>query len=106
MTPKPVLLRRQAKHDVDAALNRYLIEASEAVALNFVDALAAAFAHIAGQPASGSPRYAQELDLAGLRAWPITGFPYLVFYMRGADSIDVWRILHGQRDMAAWLRME
>ncbi len=55
-------------------------------------------------PASGSPRYARELDLPGLRSWVVSGFPYLVFCVeRGAD-IDVWRVLHTARHIPACLQ--
>lgn len=42
----------------------------------------------------------------GLRSWPLARYPYpyLVFYIERDDHIDVWRLLHGLRDMAAWLR--
>ncbi len=30
-------------------------------------------------------------------------FPYVVFYVDRADSVDVWRILHARRDIAASL---
>ena len=73
-------------------------------ALGFIDALEAAFAHVARAPASGSPRYAQELDLPGLRSWPLERYPYLIFYMERDDHIDVWRVLHGQRDIPASMR--
>ena len=39
----------------------------------------------------------------GLRSWPLTRHPYLVFYLERPDHIDVWRVLHGQRDIPAWL---
>lgn len=45
-----------------------------------------------------------ELELPGLRHWPVAGFLYLIFY-RGHDThIDVWRVLHGERDVPARLR--
>jgi toxin ParE1/3/4 len=31
-------------------------------------------------------------------------FPYLIFYMEQADHIDVWRVLHGRRDIPALMR--
>ncbi len=46
----------------------------------------------------------KELDLPGLRCWPVKRYPYLVFYVERDDHIDVWRVLHGQRDIPAWLR--
>jgi toxin ParE1/3/4 len=27
-----------------------------------------------------------------------------VFYVERQDHIDVWRVLHGQRDIAVWMR--
>ena len=57
----------------------------------------------ARHPASGSPRYAHELDLPDLRFWPLKRYPCLVFYVERRDHIDVWRVLHGQRDIPAWL---
>ncbi|MEY4713560.1 MAG: hypothetical protein RIS88_3010 [Pseudomonadota bacterium] len=103
MKGKPVVPRERAHRDIDEALQYYLHEGGEAVALRFVDALEKAYAHIARHPATGSPRYAQELNLPGLRSWPLTRHPYLVFYMEHPDRIDVWRVLHGKRDIPDWL---
>ena len=33
-------------------------------------------------------------------------FPYLVFYVEGAHPIDIWRVLHGSRDIPGWLQNE
>ena len=104
MTGKPVVLRERARRDVEAAVEHYLAEASADVALTFIDALEAAFLRMGAHPASGSPRYARELDLPGLRASLVTGFPYLVFYVEGEAAVDVWRVLHAARDIPAWLQ--
>lgn len=104
MKSKPVIPREQANRDVDDALAYYLTEAGDAVALGFIDALEKAYSHIGRQPATGSPRYAHELNLPGLRAWPLTRYPYLVLYVEHLDHIDVWRVLHGQRDIPAWMQ--
>jgi len=101
---KPVIPREQANRDVDEAIAYYLSEATEAVALGFVDALEQAYTHIARHPATGSPRYAHELNLPGLRTWSLTRYLYLVFYVEHPDRIDVWRVLHGQRDIPAWMQ--
>ena len=53
---------------------------------------------------TGSNRYAHELNLPGLKFWPLTRYPYLVFYVERPDRIDVWRVLHGQRDIPAWMQ--
>ncbi len=100
---KPIIPRELASRDVEEAVDYYLGEGGEQVALGFVEALERAYCHIASQPASGSPRYAHELNLPGLRFWPLQRYPYLVFYVELADHIDIWRVLHGQRDIPAWL---
>ena len=104
MKHKPVIPREQANRDVDDAVAYYLNEAAESVALGFIDALEQAYAHIARHPGTGSPRYAHELNLPGLRTWSLTRYPYLVFYLERPDRIDVWRVLHGQRDIPVWMQ--
>lgn len=103
MTSKPVVLREIARRDVDEAIDFYLAEAGEAVALRFIDELQAAIFAIGRRPAAGSPRYAQELDLPGLRIRLLRRFPYLVFYVERDRDVDVWRVLHAKRDMPASL---
>jgi len=34
----------------------------------------------------------------------LTRFPHLVFYFERDDYIDVWRVLHGRRDIPAWMQ--
>ncbi|MEW6444487.1 MAG: type II toxin-antitoxin system RelE/ParE family toxin [Pseudomonadota bacterium] len=104
MKAKPVVPREQANRDVDEAVAYYLSEAGEAVALGFINALEKTYAHIGRHPATGSTRYAHELNLPGLRAWSLTRYPHLVFYVERPDHIDVWRVLHGQRDIPAWMQ--
>ncbi|MBS3958379.1 MAG: type II toxin-antitoxin system RelE/ParE family toxin [Xanthomonadaceae bacterium] len=104
MKAKPVIPREQANRDVDDAVAYYLNEATEAVALGFIDSLEQAYTHIARHPATGSPHYAHELNLPGLRSWSLAHYPYLVFYVERPDHIDVWRVLHGQRDIPAWMQ--
>ena len=101
---KPVVLRERARRDIDEAVEHYLGEAGPAVALAFIDALEDARRRIGEQPAAGSPRYAHGLDIPGLRSRTVRGFPYLVFYVERSADIDVWRVLHGARDIPAWMR--
>jgi toxin ParE1/3/4 len=103
MKSKPIVPRSDANRDVDEAIEHYLSENAESAALGFVDALERAYEHISRHAATGSPRYAHTLNIPGLRFWPLTRYPYLVFYIEFDDHIDVWRMLHGQRDIPAWL---
>ena len=103
MSTKPVIPREIANTDVVEALDHYLNEAGDIIASKFIDALEQAYGHIARHPASGSSRYAHELNLQGLMVWPLKRYPHLVFYMERDDHIDVWRVLHAERDIPAWL---
>ena len=104
MTSKPVVPRASAVRDVDEALDHYMNTGEAHAALGFIDELERAYRHIAQYPASGSSRYASELDVPGLRSWPLRRYPYVVFYRAQGGHIDVWRVLHGRREIAAWLR--
>ena len=106
MRSKPIIPRALANRDVDDAVNFYLNEGGHLAALGFIDALEQAYARIGRHPATGSPRYAHELNLPGLRCWPLTKYPHLVFYVECTDHIDVWRVLHEQRDIPARLRSD
>ena len=103
MKSKPVVPRSLANQDVDDAIEYYLEQDAVEAAFGFIDALEKAYNRIGHHPTAGSPRYAHALGIPDLRFWLISGYPYLVFYVEHDDHIDVWRVLHGQRDMAAWL---
>jgi toxin ParE1/3/4 len=102
--PKPVIPRERADRDVNEAIDLFLIENALEAALGFIDALERAYGHIGQHPETGSSRYASELNLQGLRFWPLKKYPHLVFYLERSDHIDVWRVLHGQRDIPVSMR--
>lgn len=92
---KPIVARSEANRDVDEVIDHYLSENAEQACVQ-----------IARHPATGSPCYAHELNIPGLRSWPLNRYPYLVFFVEREDRIDVWRVLPGQRDIPAWLDAE
>ena len=102
--PKAVVPRERAKQDAEDAIDCYLGENAPDAALGFIAALERAYSHIGRHPGSGSSRYAHELNLPGLRFWPLQKYPHLIFYVERSDHVDVWRILHGHRDIPAWMR--
>ena len=104
MSGKPVVLRERAQRDIDEAVEHYLSEAGPAIALDFVDALEETRRQIGELPASGSLRHAHEVNVPGLRFKSVGRFPYLVFYVEREADIDVWRVLHGARDIPSWMR--
>ena len=79
MTQKPLIPRARATRDVYQIVEYYEAEAGAAVADRFAIALAEAYRHLSSYPGSGSPLLGEQLRRAGLRTWPLAGFPHLVF---------------------------
>jgi toxin ParE1/3/4 len=100
---KRVIRRAAADADVERIIDHYLAVAGTDVALGFVDALERALLHLARHSSTGSPKYALELNLPGLRSWPLGRFPYLVFYFEKPHEVEVWRVLHDMLDLPEWL---
>lgn len=98
---KRLVFRTKALADVEAAARWYAEEAGAETAERFLSELGAAYAHVARRAGTGSPRWGHELNLPGLRAWPLGRFNHLVFYVEHDSHIDVWRVLHGARDIPA-----
>ena len=96
--------RERARQDIEEAVDYYVREAGQHVGVRFIDGLEQAFAAISRHPASGSPRYAHELNLPGLCSRAIKRYPYLIFYVEHDDHIDVWRVLHAHRDIPSWMQ--
>jgi len=101
--PKPVIPSRRALRDIDDAWSYYFGEAGAAVAERFLDALEAAATLLGRQPGIGSPRWAHELNVEGLRCWSLTGYPYLLFYFEHDDAVELARLLHAANDIPASL---
>ncbi len=106
MKTKPVIPRELAGRDAEDAVDYYLQEAGNQVALGFIESLQKTYDFIGRHPQTGLPRYDHELNLPGLRMWSLKRYPYLVFYVEQDDHIDVWRVLNSYRDIPVWLRDE
>ena len=90
--------------DLRIAAEYYHEHAGEQTALGFINATEQATRKLGRHPQIGSTRFAFELGIPDLRAWPISRFPYVVFYVDADDVVDVWRFLHSRRDIATTLR--
>lgn len=99
MKPSRVVPRGVAIRDAEDATDYYITEAGEAVAFRFIEALRAAYDRIGDNPGIGSLRLGESMGIPKLRTWAVRGFPYVVCYETGPDSIDVWRVLHARRDI-------
>ena len=100
---KPAFLRPQAKLDRKDEVRYYRTHAGNTVASNLVAASRKALDQLEHDPAIGSPRMGQLLDIPGLRSWRISGFPLVWFYFERADCLDVVRLLGQRQDMVAIL---
>ncbi|ASJ62086.1 type II toxin-antitoxin system RelE/ParE family toxin (plasmid) [Sinorhizobium meliloti] len=101
---KTVIPRELARSDVEEAIDYYVREAGNEIALGFIDSLQEAYALIANHPEAGSLRYAYELGLPDLRSVSLKRYPYLIFYRDQPDHVDVWRVLHAKRDIPQWMQ--
>jgi toxin ParE1/3/4 len=98
-----LVLRQAAERDISEATDHCFGEGGIDLAIRLAEAVDAALLHVETHPASGSPRYAVELSLQGLRSWQTKSHPYIVFYVEGAGQVEVWRGLPAHQDIAAWL---
>ncbi len=103
MTAKPLVRRARARSDAEGIVDYYRSVSNNAIARDFIARLEQALRAIRLHPAAGSLRYGYDLNLPGLRSWQVKRYPYLVFYFDTPSNIDIWRILHAQRDIASSL---
>ena len=77
---------------------RYIRGGSPSAARNFLEAAYNTFEFHAENPQVGRPR--PEFGYKGLRSWRVQGFRrYLIFYREVAGDVQIWRVLHGSRDL-------
>jgi toxin ParE1/3/4 len=77
---------------------RYLRQYNQSTAKAFLETAYDTFEFLAENPAIGRPR--PEFGYRGLRSWRMPGFGrYLIFYRELPGKIQIWRVLHGARDL-------
>jgi toxin ParE1/3/4 len=79
MTERRLLLRPLAEADIEEVLRTCRADGGPAFARRFAEDLEGALSTLAAHPAIGSPRYADLLQVPGLRSWPIGKSAYLIF---------------------------
>ncbi len=97
-------LSHDARLDAAGIVRYYSAEAGADVALRFSAALRAGVEQLRAFPESGSTRFASVTGIVGLRALPLQGFPYLIFYRVEGNTPMILRILHTARDIPSSLR--
>jgi toxin ParE1/3/4 len=103
MTTRSLRIRPLAEADIDAILAYCRAEGGPMLSRQFAAQLEAALRRLETHPAIGSRRYADLLGIPGLRSWPIKRPADLIFYADDAGQIDIWRVLHGRRDLSKLL---
>jgi toxin ParE1/3/4 len=101
---KPVFPRTVAERFFDSELDKLVDKGEEKTAASMATALGKLINAINAHPGSGSPRYANLLNLPGLRHRKLGRYRYLVFYVEHDTFIDVWQILHANMDILNRLR--
>jgi toxin ParE1/3/4 len=80
----------------------YLAKCDPAAAMRFCDAIDLEFACLSRNPGMGAARSYRHPLLEGLRMWPMRDSRrYLIFYRSAKDGIEIVRIIHASRDIAA-----
>ena len=97
-------------HRTDAALSdlneqaKYIQRDSPEAAIRFLAAAETSFQLLATMPELGQRQEFGRAELAELRAWQVRGFEnYVIFYRPIERGIEVLRVLHAARDIAAIL---
>ena len=99
-----IIRRPSADRDLVEFFRHYAREAGIRVADRFFAQAKATFSRLAAMPGMGARYQPEEPLYAGLRYFPVSRFRmYLVFYLPIPEGIEVLRILHGARDIAAIL---
>ncbi|HSW29046.1 MAG TPA: type II toxin-antitoxin system RelE/ParE family toxin [Longimicrobiales bacterium] len=104
MKATQVVVTALADDDIRRAAEFYVAEGSISLAMDFLSAVERTLGQMKAHPAAGSPRYAHELDLPGLRHRRVPGYPYLIFYGDEGPTVSVWRVLHEEQDIPVHLR--
>lgn len=100
---KRLIVQRRAMRDMAEARNYHRLEAPHMVPA-FALAIDAEFSHLRRNAVTGSPRYGLQLDIPGLRSWPMRRFPYVVFYRDLENRVVVLRVLHQASDIPKHLQ--
>ena len=100
-----VSVRTAAREDILRQYRYYLVDKDAAlVAEHFLNAVQAAVEALSHAPEMGSPKYFDNPLLAGLRTWPVPGFPSMrIYYIRAGSELQIVRVLHGKRDIGSLL---
>ena len=77
---------------------QFIHQDNPSAAHDFLEAAYDTFEFLARNPGVGRQR--SDLDFSEIRSWRVKGFRrYLIFYRVLPDRVQIWRVLHGARDL-------
>lgn len=101
------VLRPKADRDLDDQAYYLATEASPETGHRFLVAAHETFALLSTQPQMGWPLRLRHSRLASLRVFRVSGFEkMLVLYLPLTAGVEIVRVVHGSRDLVAFLRRE
>jgi len=101
------VLRPKADQDLGQQAYYLAKEADPETGHRFLVAAHETFALLSTQPQMGWPLRLRNPRLASLRVFRISGFEkMLVLYRPMSSGVEIVRVLHGSRDLIAFLRRE
>ena len=97
-------IQAAAEEDILHQIEWYAEQGVPAVAWRFQASVLEAIDALSGSPEAGTLKFINNPQLAGLRSWPVKGFPaFRVYYLVQPEVLIVVRVLHGKRDIGGIL---
>jgi len=93
--------RTAAREDILRQFRYYMIEKQvPQIAQRFLDSVESAVDTLCRAPGIGTLKRLGNPQLAGLRSWPVPGFPSVrLYYIYDGHELRIVRVLHGKRDV-------
>lgn len=97
----PYIITPAADQDTDDLFS-FIDQRNHDAAVRFLQAAETSYMKLAAMPELGQRQEFHRPELAELRVWQVQGFEnYLIFYQPFEHGIEVVRVLHAARDVAA-----
>jgi len=94
-----IFVQQAAEQDILLQIEWYMDGDLPKVAARFSAAAIDAIKALARRPMAGPPRPVLNPQLAGLRSWPVKGFPaFRVYYLVREEVLIVVRVLNTRRN--------
>lgn len=93
--------RPEAAAELDAAIDWYA-ERRTLIAVEFLDAVETAVAHLMDWPDSGRPYPGRERHVPVVRTTRVRGFPYGVVYLVDGDDLVILAYSHDKQRPGYW----